>query len=521
MTRCRFTTHFTMAALEMALDNLYDDLVSRLDPTEYVLDFLYERHCVTDLVYERINELKDREEQCKQLLDVVKRKENIPEFIEALSHENSHTKLAIKLKEEIKRLEGYGGQHKNGGGGKGPTSIQMEWEVSTEGVVEFDSVPLRGGTEMNVTMTSEEKFPCVQKHPPRTNVMTGKHITLTNINFKLRILSSDGSSGCHQFDEVVTRIRCSFGHDPDILFHMLDAETARRRVFHLNEVDQTDTLALMYNLINYLTHPLAGLMMLNARKASVLAMQGYLIPALQLISITRSQAELIEPCKDTGAVVYTETNLLLQWYEIHPCETTKQRIINNCNEAIDVHFAHASYLIKEDYTKMFLLKMAFSFLGVGCFLGIVPCQVSSGDIQNAEQCLRQVDTKGLYNRHSMFHCFAKAVINYHRDDILTAYKFAEEAKLIAETCEFIKELECVKRFMVLLCSKYSELTMSSLNGTHDNKNGVDGFTINLPIVPQIPRSDPGAWNLQTYPRNITPDIQQDLLFLEMTTNSRI
>ncbi|XP_046563396.1 uncharacterized protein LOC124272272 [Haliotis rubra] len=562
-----------MAVLEKAFDNLYDELVSRLDPTEYVLDFLYERSCLTDLVYERIHEFKDRKEQSKQLLDVVKRKEHIPEFIEALSYENSHTKLAMKMKNEIERLETFRGRYDYSGDNKvlpdnhlayevgregveltegvpstemdvtlmcekvlpcrkqiygeqhkyvvdkGLASIHMELEVSLEGGEETDSVTLRECSEMDVTTTSEEGLLSLPKHPSRTDIMTGKHITLTNINFKLRILSSDGKShsGRLQFDEVVTWMRCNYRNDPDVLFHMLDAETARLRVFHQNHVDQTDTLSLMNDLVNRLTHPHAGQMMLNARRASVLAMQGNLIQALHLIRSTRSQAELIQPCKDTGAVVYIETNLLLQWYEIHPSEEIKQHLINNCNEAIDVHFANAASHIKEDYTQMFLLKMAFSFLGIGCFLGLVPCQVSSGDIQNAEQCLRHVDTKGLYNRHSMFLCFARAVISYHGDDMPTAYGFAKEANLIAETCGFNTENECVKKFMVLLCSKYSKL----IGAPDRDTNGVDTFAVILPQVPEIPALGPGARNLQTYQRDIRPDIHQDLVLLEMTVSSRM
>ncbi|XP_067661193.1 uncharacterized protein [Haliotis asinina] len=561
-----------MEILEKAFDNLFDELVCRLDPTEYVLDFLYERHCLTDLVYERINELSDRKEQCEMLLDVVKRKEHVPEFIEALSYGNSHTKLAIKLKKEIERLEAfrvrydcrgdnkvlpdihmeydvgreddegvlkggkemdvtlesekvlpcrkqiYGEQHKYFGD-KDLASIHMGLDVSLEGVEEIDSATVRECSDMDITTTSEAGSFCVPKHPSRTDIMTGKHITLTNINFKLRMLSSEGKShsGRLQFDEVVTWMRCHYQNDPDVLFHMLDAETARRRVFHQNHVDQTDTLSLMNGLVNHLTHPHAGQMVLNARRASVLAMQGNLIQALHLIRSTRSQAELIKPCKDTGTVVYIETNLLLQWYEIHPSEKIKQQLINNCKEAIDVHFSYTSSHIKEDYTQMFLLKMAFSFLGIGCFLGLVPCQVSSADIQNAEQCLRHVDTKRLYNRHSMFLCFARAVISYHGHDIPTAYRFAQEANLIAKTCGFNTEEECVKKFIVLLCSKYNEL----LESPGRDNNDVEEFALILPQVPEIPTMGPGARNLQIYHRDIRPDIQQDLVLLEMTVGSRM
>ncbi len=185
-------------------------------------------------------------------------------------------------------------------------------------------------------------------------------------------------------------------------------------------------------------------MMYLARKGSARIMKEPLEVGLYMLEDALKLSEHLQPCKDTGMVLYIFINIMLQMYEKTPTMDIKIKIIGKIDEAINVHFADGPSFLREDYTRMLHLKMAFCYLGIGLFGNIVEgCQVSGEDLKSARTCLNLIESgqAKLDNRRRMFYFTAKSVLFRKLGSPREALEMASLAKEKAEVCGYKKELE--------------------------------------------------------------------------------
>ncbi|XP_071088086.1 uncharacterized protein [Haliotis cracherodii] len=474
---------------ERALQYHRVDFVRRLNISDYVLDFLLQEGGISDLTYEEISSKETRQKQATLLIDNVIRKAIVPLFIKGLEYGNSHLYLARRLRQTIKDLQGQEDPGLRGYSHapstdhvshepflSGESIARSQIDTISNGTCLFDpdatTVLVCAGTTQkdcvrsctyreqaihsgkeqakiiysnnedgfdNETVSkyrAAEPTETIVQQPRKVAIMDGK-----KLHYHLKLMSHDGKK--NEFADCVTKYKAMYGNDSDVMLTLLDAEVESRRLVYDTELHRGDIFDEMERLLKTSSQPLAATMMFLARKGSARTMKESLEVGMDMLEDARALAERIEPCKDTGMVVYIQINILLQIYEKNPLLNIKRDIINKIDEAINVHFAESLPLLREDYSRMLYLKLVFCYLGIGLFGNCIEgCVTSEDDLRSAEACLRYIDSQQhtFDNRRKMFYFMAKSVLCRKRDNQKDALDFANMAEQKAICCGYMKEL---------------------------------------------------------------------------------
>ncbi|XP_046563394.1 uncharacterized protein LOC124272271 [Haliotis rubra] len=474
---------------ESAVQRLRVEFVRRLTVSDYVLDFLLQEGGISDLTYEDIMSRETRQSQATLLIDNVIRKSIVPLFIKGLECRNGHPYLARKLKQTIKDL-----REQEHPGPRAHSDLPSADHVRCESDFSDDSVVLSHNTissgtylpdpdattvlgyvgtiqkdcdrcltdgeqavhpgkeqakieyvdnEDGFDIETDAKEPTenIVQQPRKVAIMDGKKKTLTKLHYHLKLMSHDGKK--KEFSDCVTKYKAQYCRDSDVMLTLLDAEVESRRLVYDTDLHRGNIFDEMEKLLKTSSQPLAATMMFLARKGSARTMKESLAVGMEMLEDARALAERIEPCKDTGMVLYIQINILLQMYEVNPLLNIKRDIINKIDEAINLHFAESLPLLREDYYRMLYLKLVFCYLGIGLFGNCIEgCVTSEDDLRSAEACLKNIDSQQekFDNRRKMFYYMAKSVLCRKRGNQRDALDFANMAEQKATCCGYVKEL---------------------------------------------------------------------------------
>ncbi|XP_062620780.1 uncharacterized protein LOC134282401 [Saccostrea cucullata] len=149
----------------------------------------------------------------------------------------------------------------------------------------------------------------------------------------------------------------------------------------------------------YTPFPIVYNMLYLARFAYALLLAGKSFEeVMSHIYQARTHASNIEPCRETGIVMYILYNMKSVSYEKRPTLKKKMRLLDLAKQAI-FHFGNESEVISEDYRRLFLIKMAMLYLGISIFgQNITNLSINREDIGHAKDCLRKVSTKKMWQR---------------------------------------------------------------------------------------------------------------------------
>ncbi|XP_046563397.1 uncharacterized protein LOC124272273 [Haliotis rubra] len=459
-----------------ALQELHLKLMDDLDPWEIMIDFLFQRKCLNSANVDRLESIRDKRTCRRYFLELVPKKCSFSTFIEGLMYKEYHTHLAELIKTKVLDIH----SRTKSGDTNEDESLLLDGRVArgrkrrqldkvtnrkrlrdepqdhnienTEAVktVFLEQAPEgelegRGIEQAGLERVSDKCLLCPMcKKPNRINIVDNEKKRIVRIQHHLKVLSHDGAVG--KFDRFIKAMSKRHKKNPDIKFALLDAIVGRKKVSNRIVPDE-DVFLKMEKTIPYTTNPLAASMLYLSRKGSAIATRKPIEDGLKELNVAKSHSEFIQPCKDTGMVLYIEVNLLMQLFEKTPTPDLKMKIIRRLDEAINVHFAEEVPEVREDYTRMLYLKMVFCYLGIRVDAGTITDYTPSvEDIQNAESCLTLIDRLPalLDKRRLMFYHVAKSVLFKYRGVLDLALDHVNAAVVKANEGQFEKEHSCIK-----------------------------------------------------------------------------
>ncbi|XP_067661192.1 uncharacterized protein [Haliotis asinina] len=543
---------------ESAVQHLRVEFVRRLNVSDYVLDFLLQEGGISDLTYEDIMSRATRHSQATLLIDNVIRKSIVPLFIKGLECGNSHSYLAGKLKQTIKDL------HQQQHPGIRPQRqsdvplVDGETDFSDGSVVLPHNDTISSGTylpdpdatsvlvcvgniqkdrnrcctqgdlaahqgtekakikhlESDGETAAKEPTENIIQQPRKVAIMNGKKRTLTKLHYHLKLMSHDGKK--KEFSDCVAKYKAQYRYDADVMLTLLDAEVESRRLVYDTDLHRGNIFDEMEKLLKTSSHPLAATMMFLARKGSARTMKESLTVGMEMLEDARALAERIEPCKDTGMVLYIQINILLQMYEDNPLLNIKRDIINKIDEAINLHFAESLPLLREDYTRMLYLKLVFCYLGIGLFGNCIDgCVTSEDDLRSAEACLKNIDSQQekFDNRRKMFYYMAKSVLCRKRENQRDALDFASMAEQKATCCGYVKELGPILELSGDLKEEVESIELRERNA---RQHEIDN-ELNTLILESVLQKTSNQWGpeIKVFGREPKRNYQKQILFCVM------
>ncbi|XP_067661189.1 uncharacterized protein [Haliotis asinina] len=461
-----------------ALQELHLTLMDDLDPWEIMIDFLFQRKCLNLANIDRLESIRDKRTCRRYFLELVRKKCSFSTFIEGLMYKECHTHLAELIKRKVLDIQNRtksddpnedesllpDGSRSFARGRKrrqldnvtNGKRLRIEpRDHTTRNNEAVKTVLLEHAPQCELEGKSIEQSDresvsnkcllCpVCKQPNRINIVNNEKKRIVRIQHHLKVLSHDGAVG--KFERFIKAMSKRHKKNPDIKFALLDAIVGRKKVSNRIVPDE-DVFLKMEKTIPYTTNPLASSMLYLSRKGSAIATRKPIEDGLKELNVAKSHSEFIQPCKDTGMVLYIEVNLLMQLFEKNPTPELKMKIIRRLDEAINVHFAEEVPDVREDYTRMLYLKMVFCYLGIrvdaGTITGYTP---SVEDIQNAESCLTLIDRLPvlLDKRRLMFYHVAKSVLFKYRGVLDLAQDHVNAAVVKAKEGQFEKEHSSIK-----------------------------------------------------------------------------
>ncbi|XP_071087713.1 uncharacterized protein [Haliotis cracherodii] len=471
-----------------ALQELHLKFMEDLDPWEIIIDFLFERKCFNTAHINRLESIQDKRTCRRYFLELVPKKCSFSTFVDGLMYNGHHAHLAELLKQKVHDIQNRTESHvdpmssdddeddamflvasrpyargrkrrqlDNMTNGKrlrneSPSYANEDYDKETGAVktVLTEKVPKRELEGGGMIQASPESLSdkCVLcplcQQPNRINIVNNEKKRIVRIQHHLKVLSHDGEVG--KFERFIKAMSKRHKKNPDIKFALLDAIVGRKKVSN-SIVPDEDVFLKMEKTIPYTTNPIATSMVYLSRKGSAIATKKPIEEGLKELNVAKSHSEFIQPCKDTGMVLYIEVNLLMQLFEKNPTPDLKMKIIKRLDEAINVHFAEEVPEVREDYTRMLYLKMVFCYLGIRVDAGTIANYTPSvGDVQNAESCLTLIDRLPamLDKRRRMFYHVARSVLFKCRGVLDLALDHVNAAVDKAKEGQFQKEHLSIK-----------------------------------------------------------------------------
>lgn len=180
---------------------------------------------------------------------------------------------------------------------------------------------------------------------------------------------------------------------------VLDADVERRLVKVDRTLVDSDIFTEIRECAQYTANPNLHIMLCLARYSYALFVGGKSFEeVLSHIDLARTHIAHIEPCRETGIVLYILFNMKSVSYEKHPTEKVKMELLDIVQQAID-HFSNEDEVISEDFRRILLIKKAMLYLGLGIFgQNNTKLIISDEDIANASCCLRKVREQKMWER---------------------------------------------------------------------------------------------------------------------------
>ncbi|XP_048775028.2 uncharacterized protein LOC125679667 isoform X2 [Ostrea edulis] len=180
---------------------------------------------------------------------------------------------------------------------------------------------------------------------------------------------------------------------------VLDAEVERRLVKVDRTLVDSDIFTEILKCAPFTANPNLHIMLYLARYSYALFVGGKSYEeVLSYIDQARTHIADIEPCRETGIVLYILFNMKSVSYEKHPTEKVKMELLDIVQQAID-HFSNEDEVISEDFRRILLIKKAMLYLGLGIFgQNNTNLIISDEDIANARCCLRKVREQKMWER---------------------------------------------------------------------------------------------------------------------------
>lgn len=413
---------------------VHQKVIQDLDVDD-IVSYLYQENMITVEEYEELTELDEtRTQKCERLLNIIQLPGSsctFAGFIAALQYKNVYTFLAKSLQTELQEM------------------LRRKCIDSEE-----------QGDERK-----EEASRCDKLYEPvsKINVIANRKKKVAAVAYKLKRLSHEGDAV--NFRKVQEAIMESFTKNKlertkdiskrmelaDMRFTALEAEASSRRVKYVKDATDVDVFTSMESIIPFTSNPRLSSMTYLARYGSAVAMRETIDDGLAYLEYAKEHSECFSPCKDTGMVYYIEVNLLSQKYEQEPTESLKSTILKTTEKGI-AQFSEEDDEIRKDYQRMLMLKMVYTYLGVGLFgKRITATTITIEDRDSAKKIIDKIETSemwdGMEKRRKMLFYVAKAEYYKQQSNTDLALVHASEAEKLAKENSWNAELKNISQLV--------------------------------------------------------------------------
>ncbi|CAC5379635.1 unnamed protein product [Mytilus coruscus] len=227
----------------------------------------------------------------------------------------------------------------------------------------------------------------------------------------------------------------------DRYFYALDADCEFRRVIFDKTFVESDLFQRIRDLSKYTSEVNIPNMLCSARYGSAIFManQKDFEKAHGYIKEAKQRFCFVKACRETGVVLYIEYNMFNIIYSDTMQYNQREHLLDLGRQAID-HFQKEKKTnpeVAEDFLRMFSLKLAHLYLGIGLFGDYLKSDVPNKYIEEGKRLLKTIkDNKQMWERMEVrwewFYYTAQARISYLENCPLQALEFTKHALSVAE-----------------------------------------------------------------------------------------
>jgi len=239
----------------------------------------------------------------------------------------------------------------------------------------------------------------------------------------------------------------------------IDSEMDRQRVKYKKNLHLSKLFQELACLAADTSTPTLPCVMKQARYGSARIMAGFsLEESMSYIQQAKQMMEVLPACFETGTVLYIEFNAQLHIYQHNKLPIDKQRMSMLGNRAIE-HFAAEEQQIGDDFKRIFMLKIAYTKLGMGVFLDFLDSKESITDdlVKEADKLIKTVKDQywsRMERRAKMVYYSTKSRIMQIKEKPLMSIQLSELSLKCAKRGHFEKEKSSIERNITVLKREY-------------------------------------------------------------------
>ncbi|XP_063433821.1 uncharacterized protein LOC134715522 isoform X3 [Mytilus trossulus] len=309
------------------------DLIHNVNPND-ITPYLFQDDQISRSLYEELLDLNvSRGKLCQLFIRRITTngsKCKFENFLHALS--KTYHFLSEKIKETLANID----ENQN---------LQTEEQlIYQQKEVSKPDNHVKTNTSSNQETITEHAF--IYEPIKKIDVFTENRRRISRMSHRLKRLNHDGD--VDKFRKFVGKIGDKFSKHKldrlknvkarmnlaDLKFTSLEAEASFKRVNFDVSLYENPIFKDMVSTIPYTTNPQVSSMTYLARYGSAISMLESIDFGLGYLEYSKSHAEHVVPCKETGMVFYIKVNLLSQKYEQNPSSEIKNSILKTAELAI-------------------------------------------------------------------------------------------------------------------------------------------------------------------------------------------